>query len=56
LSLAVRGGTRAGTFGPEGVLFISADDSPSGKPLLAVAHEVSGSTVLYEIEKLTGHR
>lgn len=35
--------------GPEGVRFISAANSPSGKALLAVAFEVSGTTRLYEL-------
>src|SRR6185503_12236471 len=41
----------AGDLGPEGVAFISADDSPNGKPLVVVAHEISGSTVIYQINK-----
>ena len=41
----------SGDLGPEGVTFISAENSPNGKPLLAVAHEVSGSTTLYQINK-----
>jgi hypothetical protein len=41
----------AGDLGPEGIIFISADDSPNGKPLLVVAHEISGSTVVYQINK-----
>jgi 2',3'-cyclic-nucleotide 2'-phosphodiesterase/3'-nucleotidase/5'-nucleotidase len=38
-----------GDLGPEMVHLIAADDSPNGKPLLAVSHEISGTTTLYEI-------
>jgi hypothetical protein len=40
-----------GDLGPEGVIFIEADNSPNGKPLVVAAHEISGSTVLYQVNK-----
>lgn len=39
----------AGDLGPEGITFISAEDSITGRPLLAIASEVSGTTTLLEI-------
>ena len=46
----------SGDLGAEGVHFISADDSPNGKPLLVVAHEISGSTVIFQINKTKAKR
>lgn len=36
--------------GPEGLAFIAAKDSPNGRPLLAIGHEVSGTTAIYAID------
>jgi 2',3'-cyclic-nucleotide 2'-phosphodiesterase / 3'-nucleotidase / 5'-nucleotidase len=46
----------SGDLGPEGVIFISADNSPNSQPLVVVAHEVSGSTVIYQINKQAAPR
>jgi hypothetical protein len=35
--------------GAEGIAFVSADDSPNGKPLVIVGNEVSGSTTVFEV-------
>ncbi|MBX3448120.1 MAG: choice-of-anchor I family protein [Planctomycetaceae bacterium] len=39
----------AGDLGPEGLTFIPAEQSPTGKPLLAVSYEVSSTTSLFEV-------
>ncbi|CAM3853488.1 choice-of-anchor I family protein [Nocardioides zeicaulis] len=46
---------RAGDLGPEGLAFIAADDSPNGDPLVAVGNEVSGTTTLFDVERLRPH-
>lgn len=40
----------AGDLGPEGLTFISAEDSPDGAPLLVVSNEISGSTTVFAID------
>ena len=41
--------TGAGDFGPEGIVFIPAEDSPDGRPAIAVANEISGTTTIWSI-------
>jgi hypothetical protein len=40
----------AGDIAPEGIVFIPAESSPDGAPMLAVSNEYSGTTTLYRIE------
>ncbi len=42
----------AGDLGPEGVLFVPGSDSPNKKPLLIVTNEVSGTTTIFQIERV----
>lgn len=42
----------AGDLGPEGLVFVSAADSPNQKPLLIVGNEVSGTTSVFAIEEI----
>jgi hypothetical protein len=39
--------------GPEGVLFVSAEESPTGRPLVVLSHEVTGTTTIYQIDPVT---
>ena len=44
---AERGGAR--DLGPEGLEFVPARESPTGRGLLLVANEVSGTTTAYDV-------
>lgn len=41
----------AGDLGPEGIIFIKAENSPNGKPLVVTANEISGTTTVYQVNK-----
>ena len=43
-----------GDFAPEGLVFVPAEVSPTGGPLLVVAYEGSGTLVVYRIERVGG--
>lgn len=43
----------AGDLGPEGLVFLTAEDSPTGRPSLIVTNEVSGSTTVYDFGETT---
>lgn len=39
----------AGDLAPEGIVFVAAADSPTGRPMLLVANEFSGTTTMWDI-------
>ncbi|WP_197034566.1 choice-of-anchor I family protein [Glycomyces sp. NRRL B-16210] len=39
----------AGDLGPESIEFVAAEDSPTGRALIVVGNEISGTTTLYEV-------
>ncbi|MFB6297883.1 MAG: choice-of-anchor I family protein [Salinirussus sp.] len=46
---------RAGDWGPEGIEFVPAGDSPVDNPLLVVGYEVSGTVAVFDVEPVPGH-
>jgi len=46
---------RSGDLNPEGLVVVSASDSPTGKPLLLVASEVSQTLTVFELNQTTDY-
>ncbi|MGO1509058.1 MAG: choice-of-anchor I family protein [Actinomycetales bacterium] len=44
---------QAGDLGPEGLAFVTAEESPNGAPLLLVGNEVSGTTTFFQVSDPT---
>jgi hypothetical protein len=44
------GTTDCGDLGPEGLTFVTASRSPTGKALLIVSNEVSSTTTVWQID------
>lgn len=42
--------------GPEGVLFVTEEDSPTGRPLVVLSHEVTGTTTIYQVDEAKERR
>jgi hypothetical protein len=38
-----------GNVSPEGVLFLEASNSPTGKPMIVVSYELSGTVAMFEL-------
>jgi hypothetical protein len=45
------GPVEQGDISPEGLLFVKAEESPTGKPLLIASHEISGTITIHEVSK-----
>jgi hypothetical protein len=41
----------AGDLGPEGIIFIKAENSPNGNPLVVIGNEVSGTTTIFQVDQ-----
>jgi hypothetical protein len=42
----------SGDLGPEGIIFVPSAESPNGKALLLVAHEISGTLAIYQVDAI----
>ncbi|UAB80230.1 choice-of-anchor I family protein [Marixanthomonas sp. SCSIO 43207] len=48
----VEGGDEAGDLGPEGIAFVSAEESPNGTAMIIVSNEVSATVSLYSLDNI----
>ncbi len=49
---AVEGGDEAGDLGPEGIAYVTAEESPYGKAMLIVSNEVSATLSMYTLDNV----
>jgi len=49
---AVEGGDEAGDLGPEGIAYVTAEESPNGKAMLIVSNEVSATLSMYTLDNV----
>ncbi len=49
---AVEGADESGDLGPEGVVFVSADQSPTGTALIVVSNEVSATLSIWSLDEI----
>ena len=49
---AIPGADESGDLGPEGVVFVSAEESPTGVALLVISNEVSATLSIYSLDNV----
>lgn len=49
----VPGVDESGDLGPEGIVFVSAEDSPNGTAMLVISNEVSATISVYSLDNIT---
>ncbi|MFC0603916.1 choice-of-anchor I family protein [Winogradskyella pulchriflava] len=50
---AIAGGSEGGDLGPEGIVFVDENDSPTGTALIIVSNEVSATLSIYSLDNVT---
>ena len=48
----MEGGDEAGDLGPEGIAYVTAEESPNGKAMLIVSNEVSATLSMYTLDNV----